>query len=50
MKKQNNPLIDIKIQKEDFDVSKENKKLQINQTGAIVNFIGIVRSFDEKKN
>ncbi|MDA9973548.1 molybdenum cofactor biosynthesis protein MoaE [Alphaproteobacteria bacterium] len=50
MKKQNNPLIDIRIQNEDFDVSKENKKLQNNQSGAIVNFVGIVRGFDEKKN
>jgi molybdopterin synthase catalytic subunit len=50
MKKQINPLIDIRIQNEDFDVNKENKKLQNNQPGAIVNFVGIVRGFNEKKN
>ena len=50
MKKKNNPLIDIRIQNKDFDVSKENKKLQNNNPGAIVNFVGIVRGFDEKKN
>ena len=50
MKKKNSPLIDIKIQSEDFDVTKENKKLQNNQPGAIVNFVGIVRGGDEKKN
>jgi len=49
MKKKNSPLIVIKIQSEDFDVTKENKKLQNNQPGAIVNFIGIVRGVDEKK-
>ena len=47
---QNNPLIDIRIQIEDFDVTEENKKLQNNQPGAIVNFVGIVRGFDENKN
>ena len=50
MKKKDTPLIDIRIQSEDFDVTKENKKLQNNQPGAIVNFVGIVRGFDEKKN
>ena len=40
--------VKIKIQNEDFDVSKETKVLQDNQTGAIVNFIGVVRGFDEK--
>ena len=50
MKKQNNPLIDIRIQNKDFDVTKENKKLQYNQPGAIVNFIGVVRGFNEKNN
>ena len=40
--------VKIKIQNEDFDVSKETKVLQNNQTGAIVNFIGVVRGFDEK--
>ena len=42
--------VKIKIQNEDFDVSKETKILQENQTGAIVNFVGIVRGLDEKKN
>tara|TARA_B100001063_G_scaffold139428_1_gene130270 strand:- start:57 stop:533 length:477 start_codon:yes stop_codon:yes gene_type:complete len=46
----NNIYIKIKIQNEDFDISKENKILQENQTGAIVNFVGIVRGFDEKNN
>ena len=50
MKKLNNPLIDIRIQNEDFDVRKENKKLHNNEPGAIVDFVGIVRGFDEKKN
>ena len=50
MKKKNTPLIDIRIQSEDFDVTKENKKLQNNQPGAIVNFVGIVRGVDDKKN
>ena len=50
MKKKNTPLINIRIQSENFDVTKENKKLQNNQPGAIVNFVGIVRGFDEKKN
>ena len=50
MKKQPTPLIEIRIQKEDFDVSRENKKLQHNQPGAIVNFVGVVRGIDEKKN
>ena len=50
MKKKNTPLINIRIQSENFDVTKENKKLQNNQPGAIVNFIGIVRGVDDKKN
>ena len=50
MKKKNTPLINIRIQSENFDVTKENKKLQNNQPGAIVNFVGIVRGVDEKKN
>ena len=49
MKKLNNPLIDIRIQSQDFDVTKENKKLNSNQPGAIVNFVGIVRGFDENQ-
>ena len=40
----------IKIQNEDFDVSKETKVLQENQTGAIVSFVGVVRGFDEINN
>ena len=46
----NSPLIKVKIQNEDFDVSEETKFLQQNNTGAIVNFVGIVRGFDEKNN
>ena len=46
----NLPFIKIKIQNEDFDVSDEIKILHQNNTGAIVNFIGVVRGYDEKKN
>ena len=42
--------VKIKIQNNDFDVSKETKILQENQTGAIVSFVGVVRGFDEKIN
>ena len=42
--------VKIKIQYNDFDVSKETKILQENQTGAIVSFVGVVRGFDEKIN
>ena len=42
--------VKIKIQNEDFDVSKETKVLQENQTGAIVSFVGVVRGFDETNN
>ena len=42
--------VKIKIQNDDFDVSKETKILQENQTGAIVSFVGVVRGFDEKIN
>ena len=42
--------VKIEIQKDDFDVSKETKILQENQTGAIVSFVGVVRGFDEKIN
>ena len=42
--------VKIKIQNEDFDVSTETEILRQNQTGAIVNFVGVVRSFDEKNN
>ena len=46
----NFPFIKIKIQNEDFDVSDDIKILHQNNTGAIVNFIGVVRGYDEKKN
>ena len=46
----NIPLIKIKIQNEDFDASDEIKILHQNNTGAIVNFIGVVRGYDEKNN
>ena len=46
----NSPLIKIKIQNKDFDVSAETKILHQNNTGAIVNFIGVVRGYDEKNN
>ena len=48
--RKNCPLIKIKIQNEDFDVSEEIKILHQNNTGAIVNFIGVVRGYDEKNN
>jgi|TARA_B110000503_G_C7057989_1_gene375331 molybdopterin synthase catalytic subunit len=48
MKKIESVLIKIKIQNNDFDVSKETKQLNINKPGAIVNFIGIVRGIDDK--
>ena len=44
------PKIKIKIQNEDFDISEETKILQQNNTGAIVNFVGVVRGYDEKNN
>ena len=44
------PIIKIKIQNEDFDVSEETKVLYQNNTGAVVNFVGIVRGYDEKSN
>ncbi len=44
------PVIKVKIQNEDFDVSEETRFLQQNNTGAIVNFVGIVRGYDEKNN
>ena len=44
------PKIKIKIQIEDFDVSEETKILHQNNTGAIVNFIGVVREYDEINN
>ena len=50
MKKKINPQIKIKIQNDDFNVSEETKILNNDQTGAIVNFVGIVRGFDQKTN
>ena len=50
MKKKHTAIIDVRIQSDDFDVTKENKKLHNDEVGAIVNFVGIVRGFDEKKN
>jgi len=50
MDKKNIIPVKIKVQNEDFDVSTETKILRQNQTGAIVNFVGVVRSFDEKNN
>ena len=46
----NSPVIKVKIQNEDFDVSEETRFLKQNNTGAIVNFVGIVRGYDEKNN
>ena len=46
----NSPLIKIKIQNEDFDVSEETKFLHKNNSGAIVNFVGLVRSYDKNNN
>ena len=46
----NSPIIKIKIQNEDFDISEETKILHQNNTGAIVNFVGVVRGHDEKNN
>ena len=46
----NPPLMKIKIQAEDFDVSVETKILQQTNTGAVVNFIGIVRGYDKKND
>ena len=40
----------IKIQHEDFNVEKENKLLFCYNTGAIVNFVGIVREQHKNKN
>ena len=45
----NKPIkVNIKIQHEDFDVSKETQKLHDNQSGAVVNFIGLVRENNEQ--
>ena len=50
MGKQSTIPVKINIQNKDFDVSEETKILRENETGAIVNFVGIVRDFDEKNN
>ena len=50
MQKKVNPQIKIKIQNDDFNVSEETRILQNDKTGAIVNFVGTVRGFDEKTN
>ena len=50
MQKKANPQIKIKIQNDDFNVSEETRLLQNEKTGAIVNFVGVVRGFDEKTN
>ena len=42
--------VNIKIQHEDFDVSKETQKLHGSESGAIVNFIGLVREYNQHKN
>ena len=44
------PKVYIKIQYEDFDVSKETQKLHHNLTGAIVNFVGLVRGHNENNS
>ena len=42
--------VNIKIQCEDFDISKETQKLHDSESGAIVNFIGLVREHNENNN
>ena len=42
--------VNIKIQHEDFDVSKETQKLHGSESGAIVNFIGLVREHNQHNN
>ena len=46
----NLPVIKIKIQNDDFDIQEETKILQQNNTGAIVNFVGVVRGYDENND
>ena len=47
----NKPIkVNIKIQHEDFDISKETQKLHDSESGAIVNFIGLVREHNEHNN
>ena len=50
MQKKVNPQIKIKIQSDNFNVNEETKILHNDKTGAIVNFVGLVRGFDEKTN
>ena len=50
MEKQKTIPVKINIQNKDFNVSEETKILRQNETGAIVNFVGIVRGFDEKND
>ena len=39
----NDLALKIKIQEADFDTNHENNKLIVNNTGALVNFVGTVR-------
>ena len=41
---------EIRVQFEDFDIDKENKFLCSDNTGAIVNFVGVVRNRYKNKN
>ena len=50
MEKQTTIPVKINIQNKDFNVSEETEILRQNETGAIVNFVGIVRGFDEKNH
>ena len=49
MKKKAKPQIKIKIQTDDFNVSEETKILHNYQTGAIVNFVGVVEALMKKQ-
>ena len=48
MKQEDGIVIKVKVQNEDFDISKEIKNIQTNETGAIVNFVGVVRGKNTK--
>lgn len=50
MQNKNKVFVKIKIQNKDFDVSKETQILNLDQTGAIVNFVGVVRGKDEERD
>ena len=50
MQNKNNIFIKIKVQNKDFDISKETQILNLDQSGAIVNFIGVVRGKDEERD